>query len=92
MFRRELFGRFDLTDQGRGWSFAFEMAIKAQLLGLSLGEVPIVSIDRLFGGRSTFKPAPWIVAYLRWFIWGIRHLPPWYRPRPRLQFPVVKRV
>lgn len=92
MFRREILDRLDLKGHGRGWSFAFEMAIKAQLLGLKLGEVPIVSIDRLFGGRSTFKPMPWILAYLRWFLWGLQQLPPWYRPRPRLAFPVVGRT
>jgi dolichol-phosphate mannosyltransferase len=91
MFRRELFSLFDLQSGDRGWSFAFEMAIKAQILGLALGEVPIVSIDRLFGGRSTFKPLPWIVGYLRWFVWGLRALPPWRRPRPQLSFPVVRR-
>ena len=92
MFRRELFPGFDLRSAGHGWSFAFEMAIKAQLLGLKLGEVPIVSIDRLFGGQSTFNPRRWIAGYLRCFLWGIRQLPPWYRPRPRLAFPVVQRT
>jgi hypothetical protein len=46
------------------------MSIKAQLLGLKLAEVPIVSIDRLYGGKSTFKVGPWTVEYLRWFLWG----------------------
>ena len=40
--------------------------------GLQLGEVPIVSIDRLYGGKSTFALGPWTVEYLRWFIWGFR--------------------
>ena len=92
MFRRELFRDLDLRGDGRGWSFAFEMAINAQLLGASLGEVPIVSIDRLFGGRSTFKPIPWMISYFRWFAVGIAKLPPWRRPRPRLTFPVVPRT
>lgn len=91
MFRRDVFDQLDLKGSGGGWSFAFEMGIKAQLLGLKLGEVPIVSIDRLFGGQSTFRPLPWISAYLRWFLWGIRVLPPWYRPRPRLMAPVIRR-
>lgn len=84
MFRRELFPKFQLSKDAGGWSFAFEMAICAQLMGLKLSEVPLVSIDRLFGGTSTFKPIPWIIYYSKWFIWGIRKLPPWYRPRPRL--------
>ncbi len=85
MFRRELFSRFELSDlRGSGWSFAFEMAIRAQVMGLRLGEVPVVSIDRLFGGNSTFRPIPWIISYSKWFIWGVRMLPPWRRPQPRL--------
>jgi dolichol-phosphate mannosyltransferase len=88
MFRRDVFERLNLTGVGGGgWSCAFEMAIRAQLLGLKIGEVPIVSIDRLFGGESTFRPIPWIVAYSRVFIWGLRMLPPWFSPRPRLAVP-----
>jgi hypothetical protein len=50
------------------------MSIKAQMLGLKLGEVPIISIDRLYGGTSTFRLGPWVKEYLRWFWWGIRNL------------------
>ncbi len=89
MFRREIFRRLELSGTGSGWSFAFEMAIEAQLLDLKLGEVSIVSIDRLFGGQSTFRPLPWILSYARWFVYGMRKLPPWRRPRPRLAFPTV---
>lgn len=74
MFRRELFPRFELSSNPVGWAVAFEMAIKAQLLGLQLGEVPIISIDRLFGGKSTFKLGAWVVEYSRWFVWGWRQL------------------
>jgi dolichol-phosphate mannosyltransferase len=70
MFRRDLFEKFKLESRPIGWSFAFEMSIKAQLLGLKLGEVPLVSIDRLFGGKSSFRLGPWLVEYLRWFVWG----------------------
>jgi dolichol-phosphate mannosyltransferase len=87
MFRRDIFDRLKIVGRGgQGWSCAFEMAISAQLLGLRIGEVAIVSIDRLFGGQSTFRPVPWVMAYLRVFIWGVRQLPPWYSPRPRLAF------
>jgi dolichol-phosphate mannosyltransferase len=87
MFRREIFDRLKIVGRGgEGWSCAFEMAISAQLLGLRISEVAIVSIDRLFGGQSSFRPVPWVMAYLRVFIWGVRRLPPWYSPRPRLAF------
>jgi dolichol-phosphate mannosyltransferase len=84
MFRREIFQQLKLVGRGGGWSCAFEMAISAQLQGLKIGEVPIVSIDRLFGGESTFRPVPWVMAYLKVFLWGMTRLPPWYSPRPHL--------
>ena len=28
--------------------------------------------DRLYGGESTFSVGPWVVEYLRWFLWGMR--------------------
>lgn len=92
MFRREAFDRLKPAGRGGGWSCAFEMAISAQLLGLRLGEVPVVSIDRLFGGESTFRPIPWVVAYLRVFVWGMTRLPPWYSPKPRLALPREPRI
>lgn len=79
MFRHELFERLDLRSRPVGWAVAFEMAMKAELLGCALGEVPIISIDRLYGGgASTFKVGPWVWEYLRWFVWGavrLRRLP-----------------
>jgi len=72
MFRRELFETLKLEARPIGWAVTFEMAIKAQLAGLTLGEVPIVSIDRLYGGKSTFVLGPWVVEYFRWFWWGLR--------------------
>jgi glycosyltransferase involved in cell wall biosynthesis len=72
MFRRDVFSRLNLQCRPVGWAVAFEMAIKAQHAGLRLGEVPIVSIDRLFGGESTFRLGPWVLEYSRWFLWGVR--------------------
>lgn len=74
MFRREVFSQLKLEAKPVGWAVAFEMAMKAQHMGLKLGEVPIISIDRLFGGQSTFKLGPWCWEYSRWFFWGVRHL------------------
>jgi dolichol-phosphate mannosyltransferase len=74
MFRKSLFHDIKLESNPVGWAVAFEMSIKAQLQGYKLGEVPIVSIDRLFGGESTFKLGPWFVEYLKWFVWGLKNL------------------
>jgi len=70
MFRRSVFYQFGLEARPIGWAVVFEMALKAQLAGLKLGEVPVISIDRLYGGKSTFRLGSWLKEYLRWFIWG----------------------
>ncbi len=45
MFRRSVVDRLGLPTESVGWSFVFELAIRAQVQGLRLGEVPIISID-----------------------------------------------
>jgi dolichol-phosphate mannosyltransferase len=91
MFRRELFDRLPLSLASGGWSFAFEMAIRAQLTNVKLGEVPMISVDRLFGGQPAFRLS-WVVAYARLFIWGIWKLPVWHRPRPALVCPSLNSI
>lgn len=73
MLRKSVFDNITI-EADVGWAFAFEISIKAQILGLKLGEVPITSIDRLFGGGSTFKIGPWSLEYLKWFFWGVKRL------------------
>jgi len=78
MVRRSALESIPLEATTGGWAVAFELAIKAQLAGWRMGEVPIISIDRLFGGASTFALGPWVKEYLRWFLWGVtqsRHIP-----------------
>jgi len=72
MFKKDLFYDLNLKSRNVGWAVTFEMAIKAQYANIRLGEVPIVSIDRLYGGESTFSVGPWVLEYSRWFIWGIK--------------------
>jgi dolichol-phosphate mannosyltransferase len=74
MMRREVFAKLDLAARPVGWAVAFEMSMKAQLAGLRMGEVPIISVDRLYGGESTFRVGPWVLEYLRWFLWGSMRL------------------
>jgi len=73
MFRKELFDRISIESTSIGWAIVFEMAIKAQVAGLIIGEVPTVSIDRLYGGKSSFLLGPWFREYLTWFFWGIKN-------------------
>lgn len=73
MFKSNLLDKISLESKPIGWAVVFEMAIKAQAAGLKLGEVPIISIDRLYGGKSTFVLSSWIWEYLRWFWYGLCH-------------------
>ena len=86
LFRRSLFPSLKLEARPVGWAVTFEMAMKAQLAGWKLGEVPVISIDRLYGGKSTFRLGPWTDEYLRWFIWGWRNL----RRVPKRDRPTVR--
>ena len=70
MFRRDIRKKIALESNPVGWAVVFEMAMKAQIEGLRLGEVPIISIDRLYGGKSTFSVGSWIKEYFRWFLYG----------------------
>lgn len=74
MFRAEIMDRINLESRPVGWAVVFELAVKAQAAGMKLGEVPIISIDRLYGGQSSFSLGPWMKEYLRWFIWGMKNL------------------
>ncbi len=74
MFRKSIFSKVRLEGRPVGWAVVYELAMKTQAAGFQLGEVPIVSIDRLYGGKSTFALMPWLSEYFRWFMWGVRHL------------------
>lgn len=74
MFKKDVFNQIQLEAKPVGWAVVFEIAIKFQMHGCRLGEVPIVSIDRLYGGVSSFKLGPWVKEYLRWFFYGMKRL------------------
>lgn len=74
MFRRSAVADMQLLADSVGWAVTFEMAIRAHLMGLKLGEVPIISIDRLYGGESTFRLGSWVKEYWKWFVYGVREL------------------
>jgi dolichol-phosphate mannosyltransferase len=74
LVRRSVFNQLHLEARPVGWAVAFEMSMKAQLGGFKLGEVPIISVDRLYGGESSFRPGAWTLEYLRWFWWGTLRL------------------
>lgn len=91
IFRRSLFAELDLQARPVGWVIAFELAIKAQLAGCKLGEVPIISIDRLYGGKSTFRLGAWTVEYFKWFCRGLWTLRKLGRPEVAVRVPAAYR-
>ena len=87
MFRRADFEALSRDSTSVGWAVAFEMAINAHLLRLKLGEVPIISIDRLFGGQSTFRLIPWVLGYFSYFATAMTKLPRSKRPTVKVRIP-----
>ena len=84
MIRKSAIKRLVIESNPVGWAFAFELSIKAQLEGMKLGEIPLTSIDRLFGGSSTFRLGSWLKEYLRWFWWGVRRVSRFNRKQKRV--------
>tara|TARA_B100001029_G_scaffold179549_1_gene189498 strand:- start:896 stop:1630 length:735 start_codon:yes stop_codon:yes gene_type:complete len=70
MMKKSLWKSIKIDSKPIAWAFAFELSIKAYLNNYRIDEYPLKSVDRLFGGSSTFKLGPWVKEYLKWFIWG----------------------
>ena len=70
MIKKSCLKKINLTFDSVGWSCAFEISIRAFLQNFKIGEVPLKSVDRLFGGTSTFRAGPWIKEYLKLYLWG----------------------
>ncbi|MBN4049083.1 glycosyltransferase [archaeon AH-315-M20] len=74
IFRKEKFNEVNLVSNPVGWAVSFEFAIKAQAAGWKLGEVPLISLNRLYGeGKSSFR-LNWLTEYSKWFLWGLNNL------------------
>jgi dolichol-phosphate mannosyltransferase len=84
MLRKSILNQITLEAK-TGWAIAFELAIKGQLAGLKMTEVPLISINRFYGGKSSFKLGGWVWEYSRWFVWGIKEL---YQQR-KLRFQIA---
>lgn len=93
MFTKDVYSRFNLEARPVGWAVTFEFALKVQIAGIKTGEVPVISIDRLYGGRSTFSALPWIKEYLRWFTYAFKNIAVLRRrdkPLVRIPYSTVK--
>ncbi len=72
MFKKDFYKKIEISTNPVGWVFAFELSIKAYIMNLKVGEVPLISVDRLFGGESTFRVGKWVHEYLKCYFWGLR--------------------
>jgi len=74
IFRKSLFDDLKLESASMGWAIMLELSVKAQARNLKFGEVPIISIDRLYGGKSNFSIKSWMSDYVKWYFWGVKHI------------------
>lgn len=75
MFNRSKFNDLNLESKPIGWAVSFELAIKAQIADWKLGEVPVISLNRIYGkSKSSFK-LKLLGEYLKWFWFGVKMLP-----------------
>lgn len=63
-FRNLHFEKLIVGANSVGWSCALTFALNASRLKLPIREVPIISVDRVFGGSSTFQLKKWVFGYL----------------------------
>lgn len=74
MFKKSFFKEIKISSNPIGWVFAFELTIKAYIMNLKIGEVPLISVDRIFGGQSTFRLGKWVKEYLKCYLWGLKKI------------------
>ena len=74
MMKKNTWQSIHLTSKPVGWAFSFELSIRAWIQDKKITEFPLKSVDRLFGGSSTFKSNPWIAEYGRCFVWGVNQI------------------
>ena len=63
MFRKDVFEKMIFKSKPIGWAFALEMVMKAEKEKLRIKEMPIISINRIYG-KSSFKLG-WLWEYLK---------------------------
>lgn len=66
-FRKDTWEVLSENADGKGWSCALKFSLNAIKNHLKIDEVPIISIDRIIGGTSSFRPWLWVKSYV-WMI------------------------
>jgi dolichol-phosphate mannosyltransferase len=74
MMKKNVWQSTKLSQSSSGWAFAFELSLKVIKKKFNITECPLISVDRVFGGKSSFKLFIWLKEYSRWFLWGLKNL------------------
>ncbi len=74
MMKKTVWNSTHFKSKPIGWAFAFELSIKTIQSNYKVCEIPLKSVDRLFGGKSSFRVGSWTIEYLKWFIYGVVEL------------------
>lgn len=69
LFSRKILNTI-LIESKDGPSYSLELLVKAHRLGMKIGEVPALWIQRT-EGESRFQLLRWIPYYLRWYFYGL---------------------
>ena len=74
MTKKTIWNEINLESSGNTWAFCFELSLKVIKEKYKISEVPIISADRIFGGRSSFNFIIYFKEYLYWFLWGLKNI------------------
>ena len=74
MMKKKVWTNIKLTSPGKTWAFSFELSLKVLKSDYKVSEVSIISLDRIFGGQTSFKFSSFFKEYLIWYIWGLRNI------------------
>jgi len=68
LFSRRLLDAVEI-ESSQGFTFTFELLVKADRLGWRAAEVPAKWFERTVGA-SRFRVLDWVVPYFRWYVYG----------------------
>lgn len=69
LFSRRLIDTVSITSS-QGFTFTFELMVKADRLGWKIDEIPATWIERTVGS-SRFRVKEWVWPYFQWYVYGL---------------------
>ncbi len=67
-FRKECWDLISPNQSSNGWASSLEMYLNARRNKLKYSEIPVISVDRVMGGSSSYRLRTWLPAYIK-VIW-----------------------